>query len=125
MNDDVDLTQESRSGFGWILERCQQALLVNAAREEIRRESKTKMRAIGGCEVNKNCTDLPEIQRDCEAMSASRITRELHKFEISVADDGDETYTVVIGNRTHRGLAYVLAQFLHAHRVKMAIEGGA
>ena len=37
----------------------------------------------------KNCTDVFEIQRDCKEMSANRITRELRKFEISVADDGD------------------------------------
>ncbi len=73
--------------------------------------------------MSKNCTDLFQIQRDCEAMSAKRIARELNKFEISVADDGDETYTVVIGNRTHKGMAAVLAQFLHAHRLQMAIDG--
>ena len=38
----------------------------------------------------------------CEALSASCITRELRDFHTGVADDDDDTYTVVIGNRTHK-----------------------
>jgi len=73
--------------------------------------------------MNKNCTDLFEIQRDCEAMSAARITKELRNFQVSVVDEGDDTYIVVVPNRAHKGLAHILAQVLHAHRVQMAVEG--
>jgi hypothetical protein len=54
--------------------------------------------------MNKTCTDLFEIQRDCEEVSAERITRELRNLIVFVADEGDYTYIVVISNRTHRGL---------------------
>ena len=73
--------------------------------------------------MNRTTTDLFQVQRDCEAMSASRITRELNKLEIAVANDGGETYTVVIGNRTHKGLAHVLAHLPLAHRLQMELEG--
>ena len=37
--------------------------------------------------MNRTTTDLFQIQRECQALSASRITKELNKFEILVADD--------------------------------------
>jgi len=73
--------------------------------------------------VNKKCTDLFEIQRDCEEMSAARITRELRNLNVFVADEGDDTYIVVIPNRTHKGVAHILAQALHVHRLQMLLEG--
>ena len=59
--------------------------------------------------MNRSCTDLVEIQKDCEAMSAARITKELRKLNVSVADEGDETYIVIIPNRTHRGSVFTRA----------------
>ena len=35
----------------------------------------------------------------------------------------EDEFIIVIPNRTKKGLAYVLAQFLHAHRLQMQLEG--
>ena len=50
LNDDVNLTAGDHAGFGYIIEFPDKPLRVNLAREELRRESQRKLRAVGGAE---------------------------------------------------------------------------